>query len=57
MKRQERSELMERRADMANAVLNVLMMAMESDCPPLDGVVNKTIWAVTELLSVPETVA
>jgi len=57
MSAKERSDLIESRADMAKAVLDVVLMAIDSDSPPVDEVVTKTIWAATELLSVPEVVA
>jgi hypothetical protein len=57
MSAMERSDMIESRADMAKAVLNILLVAMESDSPPDDGTVNKAIWAATELLSVVEVVA
>ncbi len=50
---QDRSNLIETRADMAKAVLDVLLAAMQSDDPILPDLVERTISAVSELLSVP----
>ncbi len=52
-----RYDLIERRSEAANAVIVVLMAAMENDSPPNEGAVTNVLWAVTELLSVPEAVA
>lgn len=50
---QERSNLIETRADMAKAVLDVLLAAMQSDNPIVPDLVERTIYAASELLSVP----
>jgi hypothetical protein len=42
---------------MARSVLNMLLSSMQEDSPPVESEVINTIWAVTELLSVPEAVA
>lgn len=57
MSAQERSDLIETRADMAKSVLDVLLASMENESPPTDGVVNKVVSAAIELLSVTEIVA
>jgi len=57
MSTQDRSDLIETRADMARTVLNILLIAMEDDSPPAEGEINKAISAAIELLSVPEVVA
>lgn len=57
MSRQDRNDLIENRSEMAKSVLDVLMMAMENDSPPVPRVVNSVIWAATELLRIPEVVA
>lgn len=48
-----RADLIETRADMANAVLNMLLIAMENDSSPTEGAIIQTIAAAIELLSVP----
>lgn len=53
----DRQDTIETRNDMAKAVLSVLLAAMQSDDPVVGDVVETTIAAVTELLTVPETVA
>lgn len=57
MNTQDRSDLIETRADMAKAVLDVLLSAMQADNPIVPELVEKTISAAIELLSVPEVVA
>ena len=57
MNAQDRSDLIETRADMAKAVLDVLIAAMQADNPIVPELVEKTISAAIELLSVPEVVA
>lgn len=52
-----RADQIETRADMAKTVLNILLIAMEDDSPPVPGEVNKAISAAIELLSVAEIVA
>lgn len=52
-----RADLIETRADMAKAVLDVLLAAMQSDDPIVPDLVERTISAATELLSIPEVVA
>lgn len=53
MSAQDRSDLIETRANMAKAVLDVLLAAMQSDDPIVPDLVERTIAAATELLSVP----
>lgn len=50
---QDRSNLIETRADMAKAVLDVLLAAMQSDDPIVPDLVERAIYAASELLSVP----
>lgn len=57
MNTQDRADLIETRADMAKAVLDVLIAAMQADNPIVPELVEKTISAAIELLSVPEVVA
>jgi len=57
MSAQDRSDLIETRADMAKAVLDVLLAAMQADDPIVPDLVERTISAATELLSIPEVVA
>ncbi len=54
---QKRFDLIETRGMMAKTVLDILLIAMSEDSPPTENAIINTIWAVTELLSVPETVA
>ena len=57
MSAENRADLIESRASMARSVLNILLSSMQEDSPPVESEVINTIWAVTELLSVPEAVA
>ena len=57
MNAQDRADLIETRADMAKAVLDALLSAMQADNPIVPDLVEKTISAAIELLSVPEVVA
>lgn len=57
MNRDIRADLIESRTEMARAVLNILLIAMADDSPPVEGEINKAISAAIELLSVPEVVA
>lgn len=52
MSAQERSDLIETRADMARAILDILLMAMDADSGPTQDVIVRTISAAHELLSV-----
>lgn len=54
---QQRADLLESRTAMAKTVLNILLIAMEDDSPPVEGEINQAISAAIELLSVPEVVA
>ena len=47
-----RADKIETRAGMAKTVLDVLMIALDSDDPPTGDLVQKTISAATELLTV-----
>lgn len=49
-----RADLIEIRSDMAGAVLNMLLIAMENDSSPTEGAIIQTISAAIELLNVPE---
>lgn len=54
---QQRADLIERRAKMAATVLNLLLIAMDDDSPPVEGEISEAISAAIELLSVAEVVA
>ena len=47
-----RADRIETRADMAKTVLDVLMIALDSDDPPAGDLIQKAIGAATELLTV-----
>ena len=47
-----RSDKIETRADLAKTVLDVLMIALDSDSPPTGELIQKAIGAATELLTV-----
>lgn len=57
MSAEQRADILETRAKMASTVLNILLIAMEDDSPPVEGEVNRAISAAIELLSVAEKVA
>lgn len=52
MSAQERSDLIERRAQMAKAIMDTLLAAMQSECPIGSDSVENVVWAVSELLAV-----
>lgn len=57
MSTQDRADMIETRAGMAKAVLDVLLAAMQSDDSIVPDLIEKTICAATELLSIPKVVA
>lgn len=48
----ERADLLERRSEMAKAVLDILLIALDDDSPPTNEVAVTAIQAAAELLAI-----